>query len=703
MPPLLEIVLSNAVMASLLAVVAGAVTYFVRRPALAHGLWLLVLLKLVTPPIIPLQFSWPATANPLESSDSQASIQSMDSSDRWQPIMPSAESGPVTTIVIIPVEAESPAANLPSAVVETATLLENNFWTRLSEKTSALWPSFLAPLWLTGSALWLGWTLFHVYRFQRLLRHAQPAPPSLQDEVRQWADQLGLRKCPRLWLVPGCVSPMLWTLGPAARLLFPAKLLERLDNEQRSALLIHELAHFRRRDHWVRWLEMAVMAVYWWHPVVWWARRELHEAEEQCCDAWVVWALASRDEPSRVSGRAGESDDVSAHRRAYALALLNTVDFFSHARPTLPAPASGVGQVPHLRRRLTMIMNANTPRSLSIAGRLAVLSLGLLLPLVPVQAQSGPQDPKDDRDQQIEKLKKVIQALEQQKRAEQEQNVADQRIIELRRATEEKARHLERATKEERERAEHVQREADVAKMRLAEELDQLKKVQARQHAQAEEQRAKAEFAFQEAQLAQNRESEPRRREREIIQLNIDNKASPELQNMMRSIEEITRAIEVKRQELRGMEEKLQHARVQLEKWRAERAVKESRRMELRSADGAPGKEPIILRIDPSANPEQIMKQVEEIKARVKDPIRVEIRRDGKAEVTKEPIRGEIRLRVDDNKETRPALEVPARIRAREARDPRGGDLEQKLERIMKEVEELRRELRDSNREPRRN
>ncbi len=61
MPPLLQVALSNAVMASVLALVAAAVTHFVRRPALAHGLWLLVLLKLLTPPIIPLHVSWPAS------------------------------------------------------------------------------------------------------------------------------------------------------------------------------------------------------------------------------------------------------------------------------------------------------------------------------------------------------------------------------------------------------------------------------------------------------------------------------------------------------------------------------------------------------------------------------------------------------------------------------------------------------------------
>jgi hypothetical protein len=162
---------------------------------------------------------------------------------------------------------------------------------------------------------------------------------------------------------------MVWAAGPALRLCFPVQLLDRLDPEQRRTLLAHELAHVRRRDHWLRVLELGVLGVYWWFPVAWWARQELREAEEQCCDAWVVWALAGME-------------------RAYALALVHTVAFLSGVRPALPLGASGIGHVAHLRKRLTMVMAGRTPRMLSWVGCLAVLGLGLpLLAILPVQGQ----------------------------------------------------------------------------------------------------------------------------------------------------------------------------------------------------------------------------------------------------------------------------------------------------------------------------
>ncbi len=310
-----------------------------------------------------------------------------------------------------------------------------------------------------------------------------------------------------------------------------------------------------------------------------------------------------------------------------------------------------------------MIMNGNTPKSLSSAGRLAVLAVGLLLPLVPVQAQQ-PQDPKDDRDQQIEKLKKVLQALEQQKHAEREQQVAEERIIELQ--------------KREADLQQVRAKEMIAAQQRQADEMNRFKKDQLEQQAQAEGQRAKAVRFLQDAQLAQNQDPEQRRGR--VLRLDFDDK-NPDVQKAMHAIEEITKMVEMKRQELRGLEEKLKHAHAELEHMRADGArVEVQRRLEVIRPDGAPGKEPIILRIDPSANPDQVKKQVEEIQAKLKQPIRVEI---------VNPEAGPVKIR---NR----AEPAPAEVRFRDRRDAQPDDLAQKLEKIMKEVEELRRELHDS-------
>ncbi len=162
------------------------------------------------------------------------------------------------------------------------------------------------------------------------------------------AEKLRLRRRPPVWLMPGRVAPMLWAAGGSPCILFPSDLLGQTTTEQQNALLVHELAHLRRRDHWVRWLEFAASGLYWWNPVLWFARRELREAEEQCCDAWVTSTLPG----------AGKT---------YAVALLETLDFLSDAPRATPLLASGVGRVADLKRRLTMIMRGTTPRAPELA------------------------------------------------------------------------------------------------------------------------------------------------------------------------------------------------------------------------------------------------------------------------------------------------------------------------------------------------
>jgi beta-lactamase regulating signal transducer with metallopeptidase domain len=386
MPTLLETVVSNSLTAILLAVLAFAASRW--RPALAHGLWLLVLVKLVTPPLIPVNVA----AGNLDFR-ANATAQIGDKPERVPVSLDALSTDEIATLLTFSEEETEPASLATSSPP--------------SEPAAPLnWQMGFVLLWLGGSLLWLGFTCGSVIRFRRLMRWAEPAPVGLQNEVRQLASRLGLARCPPVWIVPGAVSPMIWAVGAVPRLVFPSGLLNRLGVEQRAALLLHELAHVRRHDHWVRLMELAIGALYWWHPLFWLARRELREAEEQCCDAWVVWA----------SGGEG---------RAYAGALLEAVAFVSHTRCPLPVAASGIGQVSHLRRRLTMIMRGNTPRSLSALGWLTVLTFGLCL--LPLAARAQAPQKSDDDKEEVETLKEKLRVLE----GVRDQKLGDDEPVEL--------------------------------------------------------------------------------------------------------------------------------------------------------------------------------------------------------------------------------------------------------------------------------
>ena len=351
MDTLLGIGLGNALGATVLAALAAVMGRLCRRPALRHGLWLLVLLKLLTPPLVPVRLPRQAAPVPAVAATPVAQPHPPEFVD----VRPGgdAEDGP-------PQSQEMAATAAPAAPRAAA---PEPLTPRLS------WSAGLLPVWLAGSCLWWALAGLRLARFRRLLRFAEFAPAALQDEACRLAARIGLRRAPGVWLVPAAVSPMLWALGGAPRLLLPAALWAHLGDEQRQALLLHELAHLRRGDHRVRWLELAALGLYWWHPVAWWARRELREAEEQCCDAWVLWAVPDGGP-------------------AYATALLETVAFLSQTRSALPAAASGAGRVRPLKRRLTMILRGSPSRTLSWGGLLVVLGLAALLPLWPTWAQA---------------------------------------------------------------------------------------------------------------------------------------------------------------------------------------------------------------------------------------------------------------------------------------------------------------------------
>ncbi len=475
MSTLLQVVLSNLVVAGFLAVVAVVVDRLGRRPALSHGLWVLVLIKLITPPLIYVPLPWPepfaqtpAIQDPIAhlllvngGLALPADPEAFDGKLEPNPPAEKAEAGSADANDALANDANIQA--MAYRLAEIALVLRNarngqgagDADSPLADPSAVdavpavAWREIAACLWVAGVAVWFGVAARRLRKFRRLLAHARPAAAELQAETATLAARLGLA-CPEVLLLPGAVSPMLWAIGRRKRLLIPESLLERLSGEQRSALLVHELAHLRRGDHWVRCLELVVLGLYWWCPLVWWARRELHEAEEACCDAWVVWALP-------------------ACARAYALALVETLDFLAEARPALPPVASGIGAVQLMRRRLTMIMRGNTPRALTVTGVAMLLVVGALVPLMPTWAQTAAtpvaQAPEGDAGGgrggsggdrgRIENERKELQRLAEdieRMRAEFERNIDQQR-----REIERRVKQLQEAAKrldmQEKERA----------------------------------------------------------------------------------------------------------------------------------------------------------------------------------------------------------------------------------------------------------
>ena len=237
------------------------------------------------------------------------------------------------------------------------------------------WQRALTIIWLSGTSAWLGVFLIRLKRFRRLAGFASPASPEDCRRVAELAARIGLRKAPVLRLVHARVPPMTWGFGRRHEMLVPAYLWNTLPASQRDALVLHELAHLRRGDHWVRQFELLVFVLHWWHPVSWWARHELQKAEEECCDAWVVRGLPN------IAGD-------------YAELIVETIAYLAQPpTPELPPLASGLGHIRHVRKRLAAILGGSAAPRLSLIAWAGIAAIGIfLLPVIPTtskDAQAG--------------------------------------------------------------------------------------------------------------------------------------------------------------------------------------------------------------------------------------------------------------------------------------------------------------------------
>jgi beta-lactamase regulating signal transducer with metallopeptidase domain len=131
--------------------------------------------------------------------------------------------------------------------------------------------------------------LFGIARQRRsirqLVRHTDPLgyDHPLPNECARLSEQFGLRAAPEIRVAEDLSSPMLaGFLRPA--ILFPESFLEDKPPAQLRMMLAHELAHAKRRTLGWAWLTISARVLFFFHPLVWMARKEIALTEEMAAD-----------------------------------------------------------------------------------------------------------------------------------------------------------------------------------------------------------------------------------------------------------------------------------------------------------------------------------------------------------------------------------------------------------------------------------
>ena len=334
--------------AAILALAIGGILLLLGRkipPAWRHLIWLLVAVRLLLPVLPPSPVSWQVLFP-----DTTASSLPVVKADARPSVLPTVSPPPPAGTALRPptaLVAESELQPLPPTIQ--------------SDPAPIPWRLFdgLACLWATGTiAMVLASTLL-VLRFHRRLRRltlpTHPREANARRLLESLARENGFPKVPRLLVTAAVTAPALTGLWKPI-ILLPPRSLEKLDDEALRFVLLHELAHLRRRDLWTNWILAVLRSLHWFNPFVWWAFHRLRVEAERATDVWVL-----------------ERSGAGAATR-YGEALLGLLEMDCSRPARLPGVVGVLESSRDLRSRIVAIARFTGRRS-----RLAVTGAALLL------------------------------------------------------------------------------------------------------------------------------------------------------------------------------------------------------------------------------------------------------------------------------------------------------------------------------------
>lgn len=112
-------------------------------------------------------------------------------------------------------------------------------------------------------------------------------PVDIKIFTNQAAIHLGIKKKVMVWLsahvevpsVTGFIKPII---------LLPAAVINNLSTEQVNAILLHELAHIKRNDYLLNFLQSLMVMILYFNPFVVLLNKAVKKERENCCDDWVL-------------------------------------------------------------------------------------------------------------------------------------------------------------------------------------------------------------------------------------------------------------------------------------------------------------------------------------------------------------------------------------------------------------------------------
>ena len=164
-----------------------------------------------------------------------------------------------------------------------------------SSPGQSLWPAAAVAVWLTAAAaLILRFALTHHRLVSLSVRTALPPRPREIDALARARRRVRVRRGIDMARSPLPEAPaVLRVFRPLVVL--PAGGCDHLTGDELESLLCHECAHVARHDNLIARIESVLCAVFWFHPLIWIARRITVIERERACDEVVAGSAGERE------------------------------------------------------------------------------------------------------------------------------------------------------------------------------------------------------------------------------------------------------------------------------------------------------------------------------------------------------------------------------------------------------------------------
>lgn len=203
----------------------------------------------------------------------------------------------------------------------------------------------------------LGRLALGLHTLSKLRQKAKKTPEALRQMFSACSEQLNIHSRVELRLSKNIEVPMLFGLFRPV-IVLPEWYADQFSQAELRLMLMHELAHWKYRDTWALLAKQLIEAIFFFHPAIWYAGRQIVKEAEAACDDLVVAS--------------------SQQSRTYANCLMRVVEHAANTKHRVFVGLAAGGTVAGNRIRKLLQHSTIIPTKITLRAIIALLLVAVL-------------------------------------------------------------------------------------------------------------------------------------------------------------------------------------------------------------------------------------------------------------------------------------------------------------------------------------